>query len=75
LQAADQLLDLALLQRAAARENLDLIQKSFDLGESDLFTLLRAMAAAFEAEQAYKQQEIAQALARARLNQAQGALP
>lgn len=75
LQAADQVLDLARQQRAAARENLDLIQKSFNLGESDLFTLLRARAAAFEAEQAYNQQEIAQALARARLNQAQGVLP
>jgi outer membrane protein TolC len=75
LQAADQVLDLARQQRAAARENLDLIQKSFGLGESDLFTLLRARAAAFEAEQSYNQQEIAQALARARLNQAQGVLP
>lgn len=75
LQAADQLLNLARQQRAAARENLDLIQKSFDLGESDLFALLRTRSAAFEAEQAYNQQEIAQALARARLNQAQGALP
>lgn len=75
LQAADQLLDLARQQRAAARENLELIQKSFSLGESDLFTLLRARAAAFEAEQANNQQEIALALARARLNQAQGVLP
>lgn len=75
LQAADQLLDLAQQQRAAARENLELIQKSFSLGESDLFTLLRARAAAFEAEQANNQQEIALALARARLNQAQGVLP
>lgn len=75
LQAADQVLDLARQQRAAARENLDLIQKSFSLGESDLFTLLRARAAAFEAEQSYNQQEIAQALAHARLNQAQGVLP
>ena len=75
LQAADQVLDLARQQRAAARENLDLIRKSFDLGESDLFALLRARAASFEAEQSYNQQEIAQALARARLNQAQGVLP
>jgi len=42
LQAADQLLDLARQQRTASAENLDLIQKSFSLGESDLFTLLRA---------------------------------
>lgn len=75
LQAADQLLELAGQQRAAARENLGLIQKAFDLGETDLFALLRARTAAFEAEQAYSQQEIAQALARARLNQAQGVLP
>lgn len=75
LQAADQLLDLARQQRTASGENLDLIQKSFSLGESDLFALLRARTAAFEAEQAYNQQEIAQALSRARLNQAQGVLP
>jgi len=75
LQAADQLLDLARQQQTAARENLDLIQKSFSLGESDLFTLLRARAAGFDAEQSCNQQEIAQALARARLNQAQGVLP
>ena len=75
LQAADQLLDLAQQQRAAARENLELSQKSFSVGETDLFTMLRTRAAAFEAGQVYKQQEIAQALARARLNQAQGILP
>lgn len=75
LQAAEQLLDLARQQRTASGENLELIQKSFSLGESDLFTLLRARAAAFEAEQSYNQQEIAQALSRARLNQAQGVLP
>ena len=75
LQAADQLLELAHQQRAAAQENLGLIQKSFDLGETDLFTLLRARASAFEAGQACMQQEIALALAHARLNQAQGILP
>lgn len=75
LEAADQLLALAQQQRDAARENLGLIQKAFDLGETDLFTLMRARTAAFEAEQAYSQQQIAQALARARLNQAQGVLP
>lgn len=75
LQSADQLLDLARQQRAAARENLELIQKSFNLGESDLFTLLRTRAASFEAEQSYNQQEISLALARARFNQAQGVLP
>ncbi|MDP2028272.1 MAG: TolC family protein [Thiobacillus sp.] len=75
LLAADQLLELAQQQRTAAQENLGLIQKSFDLGETDLFTLLRARAAAFEAGQACNQQEIALALARARLNQAQGILP
>lgn len=75
LQATDQLLELAQQQRVAAQENLRLIQTSFDLGETDLFTLLRARAAAFEAGQAYNQQETTQALSRARLNQAQGVLP
>ncbi len=75
LLGADQLLDLARQQRSAAQENLSLIQKAFNLGESDLFALLRARAAAFDAEQNFQQQTIAQALARARLNQAQGVLP
>lgn len=75
LLGADQLLDLARQQRSAAQENLNLIQKAFTLGESDLFALLRARAAAFDAEQNFQQQTIAQALARARLNQAQGVLP
>ncbi len=75
LLATDQLLELAQQQRLAAQENLELTQKSFNLGESDLFTLLRTRAAAFEADQSYNQQDIARALARARLNQAQGALP
>lgn len=75
LQATGQLLEMAQQQRAAAQENLELIQKSFDLGETDLFALLRARAAAFDAGQACNQQEIAQALSRARLNQALGVLP
>lgn len=75
LLTADQLLDLARQQRNAAQENLGLIQKAFTLGEADLFALLRARTAAFDAEQTFQQQEIAQALARARLNQAQGVLP
>lgn len=75
LQATDQLLELAQQQHAAAQENLELIQTSFNLGESDLFALLRARAAAFEAGQTYNQQETTQALSRARLNQAQGVLP
>jgi len=72
---ADQLLDLARQQRNAAQENLGLIQKAFTLGEADLFVLLRARSAAFDAEQNFQQQEIAQGLARARFNQAQGVLP
>lgn len=75
LSTADQLLDLGRQQRNAARENLALTQKAFTLGEADLFTLLRARSAAFDGEQSFQQQEIAQALARARLNQAQGVLP
>ena len=75
LNTSDQLLDLARQQRNAAQENLALTQKAFTLGEADLFTLLRTRTAAFDGEQSYLQQEIAQALARARLNQAQGALP
>lgn len=75
LLTADQLLDLARQQRSAAQENFSLTQKAFTLGEAALFTLLRTRTAAFDAEQNFQQQEIAQALARARLNQAQGVLP
>ena len=75
LLTADQLLDLARQQRNAAQENFSLTQKAFTLGEAALFTLLRTRTSAFDAEQNFQQQEIAQALARARLNQAQGVLP
>lgn len=75
LEAAGRQLELARAQRAAAEDNLGLIEKSFQLGESDLVTLLRARSAAHEARQRDSQQEITQALARARLNQARGVLP
>jgi outer membrane protein TolC len=75
LHTTDQLLDLARQQRSAAQENLTLTQKAFTLGEAALFSLLQTRSAAFDAEQNFQQQEIAQALARARLNQAQGVLP
>ena len=75
LLTAEQLVDLARQQRRAAQENLSLTQKAFTLGEAALFTLLQARTAAFAATQNFQQQEIAQALAHARLNQAQGVLP
>lgn len=57
------------------RERAALIDKSFRAGESALPELLRATAAAAQAEAALAGQRAAQGLARARLNQVNGRLP
>jgi cobalt-zinc-cadmium efflux system outer membrane protein len=62
-------------RRALAADNLRLAEKAFALGESDLTTLLRIRAAAFEAEAFLDRQRVARAAAISRLNQALGALP
>jgi cobalt-zinc-cadmium efflux system outer membrane protein len=53
----------------------DLNEKAFSLGESDLATLLRIRAAAFDAESFLGRQRVARAAAISRLNQAMGVLP
>jgi outer membrane protein TolC len=70
------------LQREAAttragllRERAALIGKSFDVGETPLPDLLRALAAAAEADAALARHTAALGLARARLQQALGLLP
>ncbi|MCZ2407652.1 MAG: TolC family protein [Burkholderiales bacterium] len=75
-------LDTAAQQLARARERLaldtdtlHLAEKSFALGETGLATLLRARAAALEAEALVGQQQIALAAARSRWNQTLGELP
>jgi cobalt-zinc-cadmium efflux system outer membrane protein len=62
-------------RRQLAAENLRLAEKSFSLGESDLATLLRIRAAAFDAEALLDRQRVARAAAISRLNQALGVLP
>lgn len=75
-------LDSAQRQLAAARQrreltadNLALAEKAFALGESDLPTLLRTRATAFEAEALLDRQRVALAAAQSRLNQVLGVLP
>jgi len=75
LDYARQHVELAQKQQAYGAENLKLLQKAFDLGELDLPALMRARAAAQQADLALAQQRIALARARADLNQAQGILP
>ena len=69
-------------QLQLARERLDLstdtlllAEKSFSLGESDLPALLRARAAAQDAEVALKREEISLYAWQSRLNQSLGVLP
>lgn len=57
------------------RERAELIGKSFEAGETPLPDLLRALAAAAEAEAALARHSAALGLARARLQQALGLLP
>lgn len=62
-------------RRQLSAENLRLSEKAFSLGESDLATLLRIRAAAFDAEAFLDRQRVARAAAISRLNQALGVLP
>lgn len=75
LEAAERQLRMARERRALSADNLRLAEKSFTLGESDLPTLLRIRAAAFEAETYYDRQHLARATAISRLNQSLGVLP
>jgi cobalt-zinc-cadmium efflux system outer membrane protein len=51
------------------------MNKSFSLGESDLPTLLRARAAAFDAQAELRRLEVARHAADSRLRQALGVVP
>lgn len=75
LEAAEEQLRTAQQRRALSSDNLRLAEKSFALGESDLATLLRIRAAAYDAEGAYDRQRLARAAAISRMNQALGLLP
>jgi outer membrane protein TolC len=75
LDAAERQRDMAQERLALSAENLRLAEKAFSLGESDLATLLRIRAAAFDAEAFLDRQRVARAAAISRLNQALGVLP
>lgn len=75
LDLAQRQLDMARERQALTADNLNLAQRSFELGESDLPTLMRARAASHEAQAWFKRQETAHSLAQSRLLQAQGVLP
>lgn len=73
--ASQRQLVMARERRALAAENLRLSEKAFALGESDLATLLRIRAAAYDADAFFYQQSVARAAAISTLNQAFGVLP
>ncbi len=75
IAAAEQLAAMAQERREVTADTLQLAEKTFSLGESDLTALLRARAAAFEAEAMSMRQETARGSAISQLKQALGELP
>lgn len=75
LQSAERQFSMAQERRELSAENLRLSEKAFSLGESDLATLLRIRAAAFDAQAFLDRQRVARAAAISRFNQALGVLP
>jgi len=75
LDSTGQQLILAQERMRLSAENLRLSEKAFALGETDLTTLLRIRAAAFDAESFLGRQRVGRAAAISRLNQALGVLP
>lgn len=75
LEATAQQLQLARTRGQLAADTLRLLQKSFDLGESDLATLLRARADAIGAEADVARLSVEHARATSLLQQALGTLP
>lgn len=68
-------LSIAAKQFEIARESLILAQKAFQLGETDLVSLLRVQAQTFEAERAFTTRQIQVQWDIARYNQTVGVLP
>lgn len=75
VDTVEQQLTLARARQALTADNLQLSQRAFDLGETDLPALLRARAAFHEAQTWLNRQTVARAAAQSRLLQAQGVLP
>ena len=75
VQATERQLVMAAERHALSAENLLLTERAFSLGESDLATLLRVRAAAYDAEAFFSRQRVARAAAQSQLNQSLGVLP
>lgn len=74
-QRATRALVLAEQRQLLAAEGLRLARRAFELGESDLFTLLQARAQALSAKHDLQLHRLEGGRAQARLNQALGVLP
>ena len=74
-RTAERALELAQRQQALASEGLRLTQRAFELGESDLFTLLQARAQALASERDLRLRRLELGRATARFNQAMGVIP
>jgi cobalt-zinc-cadmium efflux system outer membrane protein len=75
LESATQMLTLARQRALLSTDTLQLLQKSFSFGETDLPALLRARVDAFGADAELARQQLARSAAISRLNQALGAMP
>lgn len=67
--------EFARRQNELSKRNLAMSRKSFSLGESSLFELIRIQAQAFSAERNMHQKHLEVGLQTARLNQAKGIIP
>jgi outer membrane protein TolC len=72
---AERSLQLAQRREALAAEGLRLTQRAFELGESDLFTLLQARAQALASQRELRLRRLELERATARYNQAMGVIP
>ena len=75
VHTAEQQLEAERQRFALLRERATLIDRSFKAGETPLPELLRALAAATQADTSFARQQVALGLARARLQQSLGILP
>lgn len=75
VHTAEQQLEAERQRSALLRERATLIDRSFKAGETPLPELLRALAAATQADTSFAHQQVALGLARARLQQSLGILP
>ncbi len=73
--SAQNQLTLVQIRVRLTADNLALAEKSFSLGESDLSTLLRARAAALDAQALHNRYQVGVAAAQSRVKQSMGVLP